>query len=245
VGREDIFTNNSSKKNKNEDFVPMSFALAKAIHGQESNSNMLVLFDPGSTLTWISSNKLPEGTKGDEAPPLIGMTIAGQFNSNKAVELKNLCFPEFYRTQYFSSYKARVFETSCCYNMIIGHDMLRAMGLIVDFKDNLMTWDDVVIAMKTYPKKPSLPNEPSIVSQMILDLIKDNLITTDECLTKYEPSNIGQIAQGQKQLMPSQCNELEEILLKFPKLFSGGLGKFNGEKIHLDLDPTVPFETGT
>jgi hypothetical protein len=28
-------------------------------------------------------------------------------------------------------------------------------------------------------------------------------------------------------------------LLKFPKLFSGGLGKFNGEKIHLNLDPTV------
>jgi hypothetical protein len=59
---------------------------------------MLVLFDPGSTTTWISSNKLSEGTKGDEAPLLIGMTIAGQFNSNKTVELTNLCFPEFYRT---------------------------------------------------------------------------------------------------------------------------------------------------
>jgi hypothetical protein len=43
----------------------MSFAIAKAIHGQESNRNMLVLFDPGLTSTWISSNKLPEGTKGD------------------------------------------------------------------------------------------------------------------------------------------------------------------------------------
>jgi hypothetical protein len=70
----------------------MSFALAKAIHGQESNRNMLVLFDPRSTSTWISSNKLPEGTKGDEVPPLIGITIAGQFNSNKPVELTNRCF---------------------------------------------------------------------------------------------------------------------------------------------------------
>jgi hypothetical protein len=119
------------------------------------------------------------------------------------------------------------------------------MGSIVDFKDNLMTWDDIV-TMKTYPKKPPLPNEPSIVSQMILDLVKDNLITMDECLSsnilqsKYEPSNIRQIAQGQKQLMPSQRDELEEILLKFPKLLSGGLGKFNGKKIHLNLDPTVP-----
>jgi hypothetical protein len=105
---------------------------------------MLVLFDPGSTSTWTSSNKCPEGTKGNEAPPLIGMTIAGQFNSNKTVELTNLCFPEFYRTRYFSSYKARVFETSCCYDMIIGCDMLQAMGLIVDFNDNLllMTWDE-------------------------------------------------------------------------------------------------------
>jgi hypothetical protein len=176
VGREDIFTNDSNKKNNDEDFVPMSFALAKAIHGQESNSNMLVLFDPGSTLTWISSNKFPEGTKGDEE----GMAIAGQFNSNKTVELTNLCFPEFYRTRYFSSYKARVFETSCHYNMIIRCDMLQAMGLIVDFKDNLMTWDDIVVAMKTYPKKPPLPKEPSIVSQMILDLVEDDLITTNK-----------------------------------------------------------------
>jgi hypothetical protein len=173
----------------------MSFALAKAIHGQESDRNMLVLFDPGSMSTWISSNKLPEGTKGDEAPPLIGMTIAGQFNSNKTVELTNLCIPEFYRTQYFSSYKARVFETSCRYDMIIGRNMLRAMGLTVDFKDNLMTWDDVIVAMKTYPKKPPLPNL-SIVSQMILDLVEDNLITMDEGLSsnilqsKYEPLNI-------------------------------------------------------
>jgi Reverse transcriptase (RNA-dependent DNA polymerase) len=130
--------------------------------------------------------------------------------------------------------------------MIIGCNMLWAMGLIVDFKDNLMTWDDVISAMKTYPKKPPLPNEPSRVSQMILNLVKDDLITTDECLSsdilqsKYELSNIRQIAQGQKQLTPSQHDELEEILLKFPKLFSGGLGKFNGKKIHPDLDPTVP-----
>jgi hypothetical protein len=130
--------------------------------------------------------------------------------------------------------------------MIIGRDMLRAMGLIVDFKDNLMTWDDVIVAMKTYRKKPPLPNEPSIVSQMILDLVEDNLITMDKCLSsnilqsKYKPLNIQQIAQGQKQLTPSQRDELEEILLKFAKLFSGGLGKFNGKKIHLDLDPTVP-----
>jgi hypothetical protein len=130
--------------------------------------------------------------------------------------------------------------------MIIRCNMLRAMGLIVDFKDNLMTWDDVIVAMKTYPKKPPLPNEPSIASQMILDLVEDNLITMDKCLSsdilqsKYEPSNIQKIAQGQKQLMLSQRNELEEILLKFPKLFSGGLGKFNGKKIHLNLDPTVP-----
>jgi Reverse transcriptase (RNA-dependent DNA polymerase) len=81
---------------------------------------------------------------------------------------------------------------------------------------------------------------------MILDLVKDHLITTDKCLSsdilqsKYKPLNIRQIAQGQKQLTPSQCDELEEILLKFPKLFSGGLGKFNGEKIHLNLDPTIP-----
>jgi hypothetical protein len=70
------------------------------------------------------------------------------------------------------------------------------MGWIVDFKDNLMTWDDVIITMKMYPKKPPLPNEPSIVSQMILDLVKDDLITMHECLSsdilqsKYEPSNI-------------------------------------------------------
>jgi hypothetical protein len=69
----------------------MSFALAKAIHGQKSNRNMLVLFDPGLTSTWISSNKLPEGTKGNKVPPSIGMTIAAtptkQLNSRISVFL--------------------------------------------------------------------------------------------------------------------------------------------------------------
>jgi hypothetical protein len=61
----------------------------------------------------------------------------------------------------------------------------------------------------------------------------DKCLSSDILQSKYEPSNIRQIAQGQKQLTPSQHDELEEILLKFPKLFSGGLGKFNGKKIHL------------
>jgi hypothetical protein len=91
---------------------------------KESSQNMLALFDPALMSTWISSNKLPEGTTGNEAPPLIGMTIARQFNFNKTVELTKLCFPKFYRTRYFSSHKARVFKTSCHYDMIIGHDML-------------------------------------------------------------------------------------------------------------------------
>jgi hypothetical protein len=68
----------------------------------------------------------------------------------------------------------------------------------------------------------------------------DECLSSDILQSKYEPLNIQQIAQGQKQLMPSQRDELEEILLKFPKLFCGGLSKFNGKKIHLDLDPTVP-----
>jgi hypothetical protein len=59
-----MFTNNSNEKNNEEDFVPMSFALAKDIHGQESNRNMLLL-----VLLFLPTNFQKE-LKGNKAPPL-------------------------------------------------------------------------------------------------------------------------------------------------------------------------------
>ena len=58
--------------------------------------------------------------------------------------------------------------------------------------------------------------------------------------SKYEGADATDVARSCTHLSQIQQNDLREVLEKYPKLFSKELGVFPYEKIHLDIDPTVP-----
>jgi len=51
--------------------------------------------------------------------------------------------------------------------------------------------------------------------------------------------NVKQTVLNCTHLSQNEQNDLKELLHKFPKLFNGKLGKYTGEKIHLDVDPNA------
>jgi hypothetical protein len=57
----------------------------------------------------------------------------------------------------------------------------------------------------------------------------------------YEQVNIYDVASQQAYLPCNKLSELEQMLLQYPKLFSGKLGCYPYHKVHLDLKPdTIP-----
>ena len=59
--------------------------------------------------------------------------------------------------------------------------------------------------------------------------------------SKYDVTDIEAVVHSCTHLFQEQQNDLLDILSRFPKLFNNELNIYLHEKIHLDIDPTVPF----
>ena len=58
--------------------------------------------------------------------------------------------------------------------------------------------------------------------------------------SKYDATDIETIVRRCIHLCPQQQDDLLDVLSRFPKLFNNELDVYPHEKIHLDIDPTVP-----
>lgn len=163
----------------------MSFAIISLIQGAKSSGRpFLVLFDSGSTSTWINCKALPSGINGKQVPKLTGNTMAGTFTSSTEVTMNEICFPEFHRTRKLVTAPARVFHAECRYDIIIGRDILQQLGMILDFDDNRIVWDNAIVTMREYPVVQKQHNdllvEPTVTEALMLELCEEELLDNDE-----------------------------------------------------------------
>ena len=92
-----------------------------------------------------------------------------------------------------------------CYDMILGHDIMNELGIMLDFKDQTMTWDDSTVHMKDPESLPDL-----------LDPVNDFFWNNDHyetealqeasiCLqkilnAKYEPAHLNAVVHACRHL---------------------------------------------
>ena len=173
--------------NKNNDKVPMASCVIQFANKQALKKPLLVLFDSGSSSTWFSAKALPPGCVPNKVDPLSSSTLAGQMTSNLEVKLDRLTFPEFFKTRVVDSVNTRVFHTECRYDAIIGRDLLNDMGLVLDFKQNKMSWDECHVPMREFPVEASVKTmnkdtsscfvdrEPTLAERLYYDAIEADL----------------------------------------------------------------------
>ena len=230
-----------------KDPLPMSFCVAGRIQGQNFRKPLVALFDSGSTSTWINKKSLPKGIQGYTVANVTGTTLAGTFSSTEKVCLQDVSLPEFHSKRTLPKCSARVFHADCRYDIIVGRDVLRSFGILLDFKTDSIVTDSISLPMRLFPTKTS---EVSVVEQLIQDFV-DRCIVDDEDNSseeqyvstikdsKYEAADPVKIADACKHLSMEQRLDLAELLAKFPILFNNELKVFTDEKIHLDIDPKV------
>ena len=205
---------------------------------------------------------MPKGVNGITTTPLHGTTMAGSFSSSQVVILNDVCFPSFYRTRTMNDIHARVLNADCRYDMIIGRDVLRQLGMKIDFESNLMIWDERSVAMQTFPSDVQqfrhehmsfldggeddlleLHHEHVLRTRMpeseVFDYHNEGYKSKTIGQSTYQQTSIDNVVASCAHLAPSQQQQLLALLNKFPTLFNGKLKYYTDHEIHLDLDPNV------
>ena len=170
-----------AKVEKKADLVPMTMMLAGSIQQNGMDKPLLVLFDSGSQANWMRRGALPSGVNGKVVKQRQGSTVAGSFSSSVEIDFQGIRLPEFYRNRTIDGFKAMVFNADCRYDVILGRDFLSVVGLQLDWKDHVMTWDEVTVPMKLYPaKSPNVMDYEFIIAEaMLWELLEADLADDD------------------------------------------------------------------
>jgi hypothetical protein len=66
------------------------------------------------------------------------------FSSTRHVRLEDLILPDFGRTRTIDFQSAHVFSSDCRYDLILGRDFLKTLGMKFDFEHDTMEWSPIV-----------------------------------------------------------------------------------------------------
>jgi len=193
---------------------------------------------------------MPKGVHGYSIKPTTGSTLAGTFTSKEQVCVEELVLPEMNSKQVLPKLGAKVFDADCRYDMILGRDALRAFGVTLNFEEETITAGGVLRKMRPFPTSKEL-SPTDVLFQEYLDTVEfndedeslsfsDDVYGNDMKESKYDGATPREIADSCTHLTQEQRDDLEKLFSKFTKLFDGKLRSFTDEKIHLDVDPTVP-----
>ena len=162
------------KHKQTPEIIPITMLLIKQIHNTETMPRtLLCLLDSGATSCWINSTVIPENTQGITVSETMNQTFVGTFSSNQELTLYNAILPKFHRSQHINKIKMKLFHQKCCYDMIIGRDLLNELGIILDFNDKTITWEKAQITMRTCPSDNMTNN---ITETWFLDAAKETTI---------------------------------------------------------------------
>ena len=123
-----------------------------------------------------------------------------------------------------------VFDQKLNYDIIIGRDLMRELGIKLDFERNRTRWLDVSIPMKRtectledfYVQDTPAVEEASNRMRSILE-------------AKYEPADLEELVSECDHLSKQEQQMLYRLLKKHESLFDGTLGRWRDETLKIEL----------
>ena len=201
---------------------------------------MRVLIDSGCGATLVNKSfiehlawKKDKGTK--------WTTKGGDFKTTRKCRV-SFTLPSFHehREIHWTCYVDESPVEKCCYNMIIGRDLMHEIGIDILFSKAEIVWDNASVPMQSIDK----------LQKDYVDTFEQELLyahdpdTTDAeriqniVESKYKKADLNSIAEECKLLNNQEKNTLHKLLQKFEHLFDGTLGSWNTDPVELELkDP--------
>ena len=227
--------------------TPLSIMVVDTISAVRSRTLLKVLFDSGSSSTFISKKCLPRHckTRSIQSKRTIN-TLAGTCTSQEMVVMRSLRLPELDKNRVVDQQKALVFDNDCKYDVILGADFLSKTGIDIKYSTGTIEWFDTELPMRDprhIDNKEYLAMAETLEVQREeeqlfgMDWYDPNCYAVEILDAKYEKVSIDEVVEKQEHLNSEQRAELHRVLSKFEKLFDGTLGVYPHRKFHIDLLP--------
>lgn len=106
-----------------------------------------ILLDTGAMANTMCTLLVPHHAKRKSKNPIKWITACGDFTTTDVASLEFI-LPKFWEQVYISS-DFHVCNHKIGYDMIMGQETLQKLGIIIDFKNGEIGWDNMQIEMKS------------------------------------------------------------------------------------------------
>ena len=142
--------------------------------------------------------------------------------------------PELYNDRVIE-WKVHIAKDTGIYDAVIGRDLLRELGITLNFKDNTVTWDDSMIHMRS-----QLSNAASAYFIRDSKELEDSTTRVKQILdAKYEKADLNAMVDNSAHVTNNEKSTLIMLLRKYEPLFDNTLGKWTGDPYHIELKSVV------
>ena len=164
------------------------------------------------------------------------ITPAGKMETNYKAKAQ-FVIPELHDNRLIE-WDVHVTKDLGIYDMIIGRDVLKDLGIDIRFSTETVEWDQSQIPFRNIDDDPH-------TSYYIRD--SDTIDEATERLksildAKYEAADLEEIAANSEHLTEDEQMKLRNLLTKHASLFDGTLGNWQGEELEVELkDDAKPY----
>ena len=134
-----------------DNMTPITIMLCKTIGLCNSSRLLRVLIDSGTTTTMIHRRVVPR----DAQPKALKSerpvnTLGGTIQVKEVVTLRDIKLPEFDKNRNIDGTKALVFDSKCSYDVLLGADMLKKLGMKLDYENGFTEWLGNTVPMRNH-----------------------------------------------------------------------------------------------
>ena len=230
-----LFKSNVEQQKENADLSTVTYVdlRVKDKEGTVKIKTARALFDTGSSETLVSDTYARHYSQVTTQNPAVWTTRAGQFVTKTKAKLE-FQLPEFSETAVFN-FDAHVDKSiNSEYAIIFGRDFLQKLQIKLDFKERLMTWNDIEVPMKDLNEFQQ--KKPRKLEQFEGKKVTDSMNRIKHILeAKYKPADLQAVVEAAAHLTKPQKSGLYKLLVKYNHLFDGTLGKWTTEPYKIEL----------
>jgi Retroviral aspartyl protease len=220
------------KRQKTENLIPLLIGyLVKELDDSKPNRPMRILLDSGAS-TSIVATKVAKELPKIKTEKTVWSTVAGTFETFYKSK-GQLIFSKLFKGRTIPC-ELHLSDTMTSYDVIVGRDILQALGITLNFADLTIEWDGASTPMKsienTYSDFKRIEAFEDTFMPQALKRIND---------AKYEKANLEATAEASAHLSRAERRQLLKLLVKHERLFEGKLGRWKNTKCKIKLKPGV------